>query len=172
MLLCPSAFTLLTVALYPCPSLYNSNILLTVIASFSFITNLVSFLFFPSLGISTMSYPRTLPPFHLPSLARAIIPIFTFSAIVPLSNSPIAPIMLSCNLPAGVSVSKLSVKERNAILFLSNVSTMLSMSINFLLILFSFQTITKSNLPALASCKSSLSPGRPEIFLPLIPLSS
>jgi len=77
--------------------------------------------------------------------------------------------MLSCNLPAGVSVSKLSVKERNAILFLSNV---LSMSINFLLILFSFQTITKSNLPALASCKSSLSPGRPEIFLPLIPLSS
>ena len=30
---------------------------------------------------------------------------------VPLSNSPIAPIMLSCNLPAGVSVSKLSVKD-------------------------------------------------------------
>ena len=80
--------------------------------------------------------------------------------------------MLSCSFPAGVSVSKLSVKERNAILFLSNVSTMLSMSISFLLILFSFQTITKSNLPALASCKSSLSPGRPEIFLPLIPLSS
>ena len=49
---------------------------------------------------------------------------------------------------------------------------MLSMSISFLLILLSFQTITKSNLPALASCKRSFSPCRPEIFLPLIPLSS
>lgn len=38
---------------------------------------------------------KTTPPFHLPSLALANNPIFTFSAIVSLSNSPIAPIMLS-----------------------------------------------------------------------------
>ena len=80
--------------------------------------------------------------------------------------------MLSCSFPDGVSVSKFSVNERNAMLCLFSNSTILRMSSSFLLILFSFQTTTKSNLFLVASSSSCLIPGLLVIFFPLIPLSS